>query len=217
MGSLRISCFLTGTFGVLPLAYFYLPKVPGRTFFQSVKYYFCSDPISVDPICPQPRGGRHKGRKCLKAERGSGGATPKGGKRQHTTTEVHTHTHTYLHSGTKALRLPNYAAGQLMLESSQACGVLVHVFLSVLCSLSQLMQLRRRVSRVYDNSSMRNASSRPACRLLSASRFEPRVRAGASAWMLMQNLKLCNSGRPQTRRPPVCSSLSLRRWYFDNT
>ena len=28
---------------------------------QSVKkHYFCNDPISVDRICPQPRGGRHQ-------------------------------------------------------------------------------------------------------------------------------------------------------------
>ena len=57
MGSLRFFlCFSTeGLFWVLPLTYIF-PKVPGRTFFpQSIKQtYFCSGPISVDPICPQP-------------------------------------------------------------------------------------------------------------------------------------------------------------------
>ena len=48
--------FDRGTFWVLPLAYFYLPKSAGAyLFLQSVKNsYFCSGPISVDPICPQP-------------------------------------------------------------------------------------------------------------------------------------------------------------------
>ena len=48
--------FDRGTFGVLPLTYFYLPK-SGRAylFSQSVKnIYLCSGPISVDPICLQP-------------------------------------------------------------------------------------------------------------------------------------------------------------------
>ena len=45
------------TFGVLPLAYFYHPKVPGRTFFPKLSTIitFCSGPISVDPVCPQSR------------------------------------------------------------------------------------------------------------------------------------------------------------------
>ena len=45
-----------GTFWVLPLSYFYLPKSAGAYLFpQSVKIHcFCSGPISVDPICPQP-------------------------------------------------------------------------------------------------------------------------------------------------------------------
>ena len=45
-----------GTFWVLPLAYFYIPKSARAYLFpQSVKiHYFCSGPISVDPICPQP-------------------------------------------------------------------------------------------------------------------------------------------------------------------
>ena len=56
MGSLQISCFLTGTFWVLPLTYFDIPKsARAYLFSQSVKiHYFCSGPISVDPICPQP-------------------------------------------------------------------------------------------------------------------------------------------------------------------
>ena len=57
IGSLRISCFLTGTFWALPLTYFYIPKsARAYVFSQSVTFrYFCSGPISVDPICPQPR------------------------------------------------------------------------------------------------------------------------------------------------------------------
>ena len=56
MGSLQSSCFLTGTFWVLPLIYFYLPKSARAYLFpQSVKNHdFCSGPISVDPICLQP-------------------------------------------------------------------------------------------------------------------------------------------------------------------
>ena len=48
--------FDRGTFWLLPLTCFYLRKVPGRNFFpKSVKiHYFCSGPVSVDPICPQP-------------------------------------------------------------------------------------------------------------------------------------------------------------------
>ena len=59
MGSLQSSCFLTGTFWVLPLTCFYLPKSARAYLFpQSVKiHYFCSSPISVDPICPQPISG----------------------------------------------------------------------------------------------------------------------------------------------------------------
>ena len=51
MGSLQISCFLTGTFRVLPF-----PKVPGRTFFPNLSKLitFAAAP-SVDPIRPQPR------------------------------------------------------------------------------------------------------------------------------------------------------------------
>ena len=58
-GSLQILCFLTEElFGVLPLTYFYLPKSARAYLFpQSVKTHcFCSGPISVDPICPQPKG-----------------------------------------------------------------------------------------------------------------------------------------------------------------
>ena len=55
MGSLQISL---ETFWVLPLTYLYLPKSARAYLFpQSVKiHYFCSGPIRVDPICPQPRG-----------------------------------------------------------------------------------------------------------------------------------------------------------------
>ena len=46
-----------GTFWVLPLTCFYLPKrARAYPFPQSVKFpYFCGDPIGVDPICPPPR------------------------------------------------------------------------------------------------------------------------------------------------------------------
>ena len=49
--------FDRGTFWVLPLTYFYIPKSDRVHLFpQSVKInYFCSGPISVDPICPQPK------------------------------------------------------------------------------------------------------------------------------------------------------------------
>ena len=34
-----------------------LPDVPGLTLSQSgLIHYFCSGPMSVDPICPQPKG-----------------------------------------------------------------------------------------------------------------------------------------------------------------
>ena len=48
--------FDRGTFGVLPLACLYLPKSAKAYLFPKfVKInYFCSGPISVDPICPQP-------------------------------------------------------------------------------------------------------------------------------------------------------------------
>ena len=49
--------FDRGTFRVLPLTYFYLPKSARAYLFpQSVKIHdFCSGPISVDTIYPQPR------------------------------------------------------------------------------------------------------------------------------------------------------------------
>ena len=49
--------FERGTFWVLQLAYFYLPKsARAYLFLQSVEiHYFCSGPISVDPICRQPK------------------------------------------------------------------------------------------------------------------------------------------------------------------
>ena len=45
-----------GTFWVLPLTYFYLPnRARAYLFPRSVKIrYFCSGPITADPICPQP-------------------------------------------------------------------------------------------------------------------------------------------------------------------
>ena len=48
--------FDRGTFWVLPLTCFYIHKSARVYLFpQSVKIdYFCSGPISVDPICPQP-------------------------------------------------------------------------------------------------------------------------------------------------------------------
>ena len=55
---------------MLPLTYFYLPKSARAYLFpQSVKtHYFCSGPVSVGPICPQPKGSgeeeeqlRHRG------------------------------------------------------------------------------------------------------------------------------------------------------------
>ena len=53
-----ISFFTQGPFGCsrVPLAYFCLPKSARAYFFpQSVKFnHFCSGPISVDPIYPQP-------------------------------------------------------------------------------------------------------------------------------------------------------------------
>ena len=51
-----IMFFGRGTFWVLPLTYFYLPKSAGAYLFpQSVNiHYFCSGTVSVDPICPQP-------------------------------------------------------------------------------------------------------------------------------------------------------------------
>ena len=64
MGSLRISCFLQ-TFWILPLTYFYIPKGARAYLFpQSVKHRnFCSDPTSVNPICPQPRRPRRRSRR----------------------------------------------------------------------------------------------------------------------------------------------------------
>ena len=48
------------TFWVLPSTYFYLPKGARAYLFpQSIEinYLFCSGPVSVDPICPQPTVG----------------------------------------------------------------------------------------------------------------------------------------------------------------
>ena len=46
-----------GTFWVLPLTYFYLPKSARANLFpQPVKiHYLFSGPIGADPICPRPR------------------------------------------------------------------------------------------------------------------------------------------------------------------
>ena len=50
--------FDRGTFWLLPLTYFPIPKSAGVYLFpQSVKTHFCRGPISADPICPQPRDG----------------------------------------------------------------------------------------------------------------------------------------------------------------
>ena len=60
MGSLQVSCFCyRGTFGVLPLTYFYLPKSARVYLFpQSVEIrYFRGGPVSVDPISPRPKVG----------------------------------------------------------------------------------------------------------------------------------------------------------------
>ena len=65
MGSLQISMwFDRGTFWVLPLTYFCLPK-GARTYLfpQSVEINdFRSGPVSVDPICPQPKAHRRPDR-----------------------------------------------------------------------------------------------------------------------------------------------------------
>ena len=55
-GSLQISSFVTDLLGT-PVNLFYIPKSARAYLFpQRVKmYYFCSCPISVDPMCPQPR------------------------------------------------------------------------------------------------------------------------------------------------------------------
>ena len=52
--------FDRGTFWVLPFTYFYIPKSARAYLFpQSVKIHdFCSGPISLDPICPQPMNAR---------------------------------------------------------------------------------------------------------------------------------------------------------------
>ena len=50
--------FDRGTFWALPCASFYLPKsARAYLFSRSVKIHYlcCSGPISVDPICQQPR------------------------------------------------------------------------------------------------------------------------------------------------------------------
>ena len=53
----NVMVFDRGTFLVLPLTYLYLPKSARAYLFLilSNNCYFCSGPISVDPICPQPK------------------------------------------------------------------------------------------------------------------------------------------------------------------
>ena len=57
IGSLHFCSYVLteGLLGILPLTYFYLPKSARAYLFpQAAKIpYFCSGPISVDPICPQ--------------------------------------------------------------------------------------------------------------------------------------------------------------------
>ena len=55
MGSLQISCCLTGTFGGTPVnLLLFSQKCQGVPFSPSCQNSFCSGTISVDPICPQP-------------------------------------------------------------------------------------------------------------------------------------------------------------------
>ena len=65
-----------GTFWVLPLIYFYIPnKSRAYLFPQSDKtHYFCRDPISADPICPQPSGADRLAAQplCVQTGRGRG-------------------------------------------------------------------------------------------------------------------------------------------------
>ena len=59
-----IDVFFDGwTFGVLPLTYWNIPKSASAHLFpQSVEiHYFCSGPVGVDPICPQPNEGSAAG------------------------------------------------------------------------------------------------------------------------------------------------------------
>ena len=65
MGSLQIPVsFDRGTFGVLPLTYFLSSqKCQGVPFSPICQIHnFCGGPISVDPICPQPKGTAHSAR-----------------------------------------------------------------------------------------------------------------------------------------------------------
>ena len=55
--SAHVMFFDRGAFAVLPVNDAVIfPKVPWRTFFPKLSKVitFCSGPISVDPICPQP-------------------------------------------------------------------------------------------------------------------------------------------------------------------
>ena len=79
-GSLQKICFLTGTFWVLPLTYIYLPNSARAYLFpQSVKvHYFCSSPISVDPVCPQANPSLPGGRRGPPARRAVAGRRRQG-------------------------------------------------------------------------------------------------------------------------------------------
>ena len=65
--------FDRGTFWVLLLIYFHLPQSARAYLFpQSVKInYFSSGPISVGPICPQPKSARQPGSQAARACFGS--------------------------------------------------------------------------------------------------------------------------------------------------
>ena len=52
MGSLQIPCFLTGTFWVLPLTYFYLPKSASAHLFPNLSKFitFAAAPLVLTPF-----------------------------------------------------------------------------------------------------------------------------------------------------------------------
>ena len=65
MGSLQISCFLTGTFWVLPLACFYPPKSAREYLFPQSVPNQAAAPMSVNPIFVRnQRSSRSPGRAC---------------------------------------------------------------------------------------------------------------------------------------------------------
>ena len=63
-----------GTFWALPLTCFllYLPKIVSACLFPqpATIHYFCSGPISIDLICPQPRPADARGGQAHEAEGG---------------------------------------------------------------------------------------------------------------------------------------------------